>query len=188
MNVNDYTSRVREQLTAAAALGDERTQQVAQALSTTAESAVRLAILDAVAATASEVTAALFEASGGDASPGVSASLAGDEIRIAVSHPPVGADHSDSPEAGRADEGEATARISLRLSEALKEQIETAAAHAEVSVNAWLVRMASAAVGGGPRGGNWGGANWGGANWGGANWGGGPGGNSGGRVTGWVTG
>lgn len=192
MNVNEYTARVREQLLAAAALGDERTQQVAQALSTTAESAVRLAILDAVAATAGEVTAALFEASGGDASPGVSAGLVGDEIRISVSHPPLSAEPSEAPDPGRTDEGEATARISLRLSEALKAQIEAAAVQAEVSVNAWLVRMASAAVSSagnrsgwpGAAGGGWPGANWGGANWGSP----GSAGNAGGRITGWVTG
>ena len=44
-------------------------------------------------------------------------------------------------------------RINLRLSESLKGRIEEAACQAGLSVNAWLVRAAAAAVAGGPQGG-----------------------------------
>lgn len=192
MDLNDYTSRVHDQLLAAASLGDERTQQIAGTLGAALDSAVRLALLDAVAAVTDEVTAALFEASGGQSSPAVTAQLSGEDVRISVAAP-LGPDPEHGGDTNRAEEGEATARISLRLSEALKAQIEAAAAQAEVSVNTWLVRMAGNAVnesGSNPRGGGWSGwpgANWGGANWGGANWG-GAGPNASGRVTGWVTG
>jgi len=40
----------------------------------------------------------------------------------------------------------ATARISLRLSESLKAAIERAADRAELSVNSWLVRLATDAL------------------------------------------
>jgi len=51
-------------------------------------------------------------------------------------------------------EGEegAAARISFRLTEHLKGRIEEAAAQAGLSVNAWLVRAASAALESGDRG------------------------------------
>ena len=48
-------------------------------------------------------------------------------------------------------------RINLRLSESLKGRIEEAAGQAGLSVNAWLVRAAAAALEGGPAGGRDGG-------------------------------
>ena len=45
------------------------------------------------------------------------------------------------------DEGENDARISLRLPESLKAQIDTAARAAGISVNSWLLRAATAALG-----------------------------------------
>jgi hypothetical protein len=46
---------------------------------------------------------------------------------------------------------EATARVSFRLPEALKEQIDAAARRDGVSLNTWLLRAASAALTGGNR-------------------------------------
>jgi uncharacterized protein (DUF1778 family) len=45
-----------------------------------------------------------------------------------------------------AEDGDSNARISLRLPESLKSQIEQAAGRDGVSVNTWLVRAASSAV------------------------------------------
>jgi hypothetical protein len=45
-------------------------------------------------------------------------------------------------------------RINLRLSESLKGRVEEAAGQAGLSVNAWLVRAAAAALEGGPDSGN----------------------------------
>jgi HicB family len=50
------------------------------------------------------------------------------------------------PAATRVDDGDASARISLRLPESLKADIEMAAAREGVSVNTWLVRAAGAAL------------------------------------------
>jgi predicted HicB family RNase H-like nuclease len=44
-------------------------------------------------------------------------------------------------------EDDAMVRISLRLPENLKTRVEQAAARAGVSINTWLIRTASAAVG-----------------------------------------
>jgi hypothetical protein len=141
MQLDDYAATVREQLTAASALGDERTQQIAHALAGTVDSAVRLAVLDAVSAATAEVTDALAVV-GGTPTPMVSAHLDGSVLRIAVTSTAAERAEPVSP----ADEGDPTARISLRLSEALKAEVERAAARADISVNTWLVRAAAAAV------------------------------------------
>ena len=79
-----------------------------------------------------------------------------------------------------ADDGDASARISLRLSEALKADVEAAAGRDGLSVNSWLVRVATNAMAGGWPGGpgfrGWGRP--------------GPGGRSHNsqRITGWING
>ena len=143
MQLQPHLSQVQDQLRAAAALGDERTQQVAEALATAALPAVRLAVLNALAGAADEVTAALLDFPG---APVVTVRLDGDEVAVDV--------HATSPaveaEEPRRDDGEATARISLRLTEALKAEIDAAAEQDGVSVNTWLVRAAGAALRPGP--------------------------------------
>ncbi|MDQ1749349.1 MAG: hypothetical protein QOE71_405 [Pseudonocardiales bacterium] len=180
MEINDYADTVRDQLVAAASLGDERTQQIAATLAGTVESAVRLAVVEAISAAAREINSALFEASGGQPFPAVTVHLDREEIHVAVSHRP-----TEAEEAPRSDEGEATARISLRLSESLKSDIEQAASSADVSVNTWLVRAAAAGVSQGARHGQ----GWppGSASWPAGPWNAGPTRGSS-RITGWVTG
>src|SRR5579883_2619882 len=60
MQLQPIVDQVLAQLRAAAALGDERTRQVAEALAAAAEAAVRLAVLDAVTRAAGEITSTLF--------------------------------------------------------------------------------------------------------------------------------
>ena len=145
MQMQDFVEQVSEQLRAAAALGDERTQQIADSLAAAAVSAVRLAVLATASAVVADVSAAMFDVPGA-AGTVVSVHLDGDELRVAVTPPP------DAPpaDAGSADGGDSTARISLRLSEALKADVEQSAAHDGLSVNAWLVRAVGAAARGGP--------------------------------------
>lgn len=148
MQLQSYVEQVQSHLAAAAALGDETTRQTASALATAAEPAVRLAILSAASAAADEITAALLDAPG---SPAVSVRMDGEELRVDVRT----AEVPDAPTPAAApEEADASARISLRLSEALKAEIEVAARAATVSVNTWLVRAASAALAGpqSPRG------------------------------------
>ena len=133
MELHSHVAQVQEQLENAAALGDERTQQTAAALASAAAPALRLAILAAVSAAADEITAALLDAPG---APAVSVHLDGDDLRVEVR---VTAEQAATP----TDEGDASARISLRLSEALKADIESAARRESISVNSWLVRAAT---------------------------------------------
>lgn len=138
MHLYPYTAGVRAQLTAAAALGDESTRAIADALASAAEPAVRLAVLEAVSAAADEITESLLDAPG---SPAVSVRLDHDELRVEVRLAPV-AEATPAP----VDEGENDARISLRLPDALKGQIDAAARADGVSVNTWLLRAANSAL------------------------------------------
>ncbi|PZS35432.1 MAG: hypothetical protein DLM58_03755 [Pseudonocardiales bacterium] len=147
MHLDDYVVQVHDQLTAAAALGDERTQQIAHTVAAAATSAVRLAIMSALAAAADEITAALLDSPG---APSVAVRLDGDAVRVDV----VSGD--PQPAAARVDEGDASARISLRLPESLKADVEAAAGHDGVSVNTWLMRAAGAALSPGRSGPGWG--------------------------------
>ena len=139
MQLDAFLTQFQDQLNAAAALGDERTREVAASLANAATPAVRLAVLGALSAAADETTAALLDHPG---SPSVSARLDGDDVRIVVET----RDPGTAPTEQRADDGDASARISLRLSESLKSDIDEAAAHESVSVNTWLVRAATGAL------------------------------------------
>ena len=174
MELDAFTQHVHDQLTAAAALGDERTREIATALAATARSSVRLAILDALSAAAAEITDALYAGGDGGASPAVTVHLdAPDTVRFSVSGPP--SEPAEPMTPNRVEDGDATARISLRLSDSLKSDIEKAAAAADVSVNSWLVRAAASALRTGSGDGNWSGA-------------GHQYGRGAQRITGWVTG
>jgi HicB family len=137
MQLDDYVAQVHDQLIASASLGDERTQQIAHAVAAAATPAVRLAIMAALSAAADEITAALLDSPG---APGVAIRLDGDSVRVDL----VGGD--PEPAAARVDDGDASARISLRLPESLKADVEAAAGREGVSVNAWLVGAAGAAL------------------------------------------
>jgi uncharacterized protein (DUF1778 family) len=149
MQLSPHLAQVQDQLRAAAALGDERTQQVASALAEAALPAMRFALLGAVGNAADEITAALLDF---PASPAVSVRLDGDDVAVDVRS----TEPEPPAEEPRRDEGDTTARISLRLSDALKAEIDAAAERDGVSVNTWLVRAASVALRspvGTPRGG-----------------------------------
>ncbi|MEO6884772.1 MAG: toxin-antitoxin system HicB family antitoxin [Jatrophihabitantaceae bacterium] len=137
MHLDDYVRQVHEQLGATAALGDERTQQIAATLTAAAAPAVRLAIMAALGEAADEITAALLDSPGG---PTVSLRLDGDDVRVEV------VSGEPTPMGTRADDGDASARISLRLSEQLKADVEQAAGVEGLSVNTWLVRAAGNAL------------------------------------------
>jgi hypothetical protein len=137
MELDGHLVQVQNQLAATAALGDERTREVAEALMTAAVPAMRLAIQSALGAVAAEITVALLDSPG---APRVAVRLDGDEIRVDVT--------SGRPEAPapRPDDSDANARVSLRLPESLKADVEQAASRDGVSVNTWLVRATAAAL------------------------------------------
>jgi hypothetical protein len=147
MDLTSYVDNLRHELAVAAEAGGDDARALAERLTAPLDSAVRLVLLDALSAAAAEITR--------DLAPGsVDLRLRGREPSFVVTPPP--ADHSleepgpsaadvPPPVSPEGDEG-ATARISFRLAEYLKGRIEEAAAQAGLSVNAWLVRAAVAAL------------------------------------------
>jgi hypothetical protein len=148
MQLDEYVIQVQNQLAAAAALGDEQVQRIAATLSEAGASAVRLAVMAAVAEAADEFSALLLDF---PLSPAVSVRLEGDTLRTEVEATATNGTEAPPPQ----DDGEASARISLRLTDALKAQIDSAAARDGVSVNTWLVRAATATLSGPTHGPAW---------------------------------
>ena len=141
MDLTPYVENLRNEFAVAADAGGEDARAVAERLIVPLESAIRLTLLDALSAAADEMTREL--------APGSA------ELRLRGSQPefvvmPAPADEPVEPVTGgpalpEIDEGEMT-RINLRLPEPLKAAVEQAAARERLSVNAWLVRAAGAAL------------------------------------------
>ncbi|HEY0498839.1 MAG TPA: toxin-antitoxin system HicB family antitoxin [Kutzneria sp.] len=203
MDLTPYIATLREDLTTAAAAGDDHTRRTAAVLSAALEPAARLAIMNALSDLAAEVTATLDDHV-------VSLRLDGRDVQVVVT--PTTAP-SDEP---AADEAEPTtafdpngdiSRITVRLMEELKAKAEQAASAQGQSLNSFVAQAVQGALNNQRRGGhgrarNRGGQwwdenqNWGGHG-GGRGWPGwhdqGPdqrreGGHGGSRVSGWVEG
>src|SRR5215467_3096321 len=152
MELTSYVDSLRHELAVAADAGGEDARALAERLTAPLESAARLVLLEALSAAAAEITR--------DLAPGsVDLRLRGREPSFVVTPPPAEQPFDEAapaaadvapPATPEGEEG-AAARISFRLSEHLKGRIEEAAAQAGLSVNAWLVRAASAALESGDR-------------------------------------
>jgi len=141
MEITPYVAALRAELANAAELGGPEARALAERLTAPMESAFRLALLDALAAATDEITR--------DMTPGsVQVRLQDREPRFVVSLPP--AEEPPAPVEPLAppvvDDDSAVSRINLRLPDQLKGRIEQAASRASLSVNAWLVRAAAAAL------------------------------------------
>jgi hypothetical protein len=140
MDLTQYVENLRRELAVAADAGGEDARALAERLSAPLESAIRLMLLDALSAAADEITRELAPGS-------VELRLRAGQPDFAVTLAPADEPATDAPAPTQleADEG-ATARINLRLPEQLKAGIEQAASRERLSVNAWLVRVAAAAL------------------------------------------
>ncbi len=141
MNVEPYVESIRHQLEVAAETGGEEARALAERLAAPLDSAIRLAIQDALAAAADEITL--------DLAPGsVEIRLRGRDPEFVVSLPPVEGSEGDEGLAAAMPLGDDTtvARINLRLPDRLKSRVEEAADREGLSINAWLVRATAAAV------------------------------------------
>lgn len=149
MDLTTHVDNLRRELAVVAEAGGEDARALAERLTAPLASAIRLTLLDALSVAADEITR--------DLAPGsVELRLRGGEVAFAVSapavDPPVSVDQSFpaptpkmAAESG-SDEDGPVARINLRLPEHLKTHIEQAASMQGRSVNAWLVRAATAAL------------------------------------------
>jgi hypothetical protein len=141
MDLTTYTEKLRGELATAAEAGGEDARVLAARLTGPLESGIRLMLLDALSAAADEITR--------DLAPGaVELRLRSGEPEFVVtpapSEEPPERPHDAAP-LPEADEA-ATARINLRLPEALKAGVEQAASRERLSVNAWLVRAIAVAI------------------------------------------
>jgi hypothetical protein len=140
MELQPYVDAVRHELNLAAAAAGETAQDLADRLSAPLESALRLALLEALSAAAEEITRELAPRS-------VDVRLRGRDPEFIVSAPldePPSQDQ-DNVFAAQYDDDGGTWRVTLRLPEGLRSAVEAAARREGASLNAWLVRAAAVA-------------------------------------------
>lgn len=143
MDVTPYVTALREDLVSAAAAGDEQTQRTATLLAAAIEPAARLAVMNALADLAEEVTEAL------DGERTVELRLNGRQVKVVVTEP-AGTQPSDQPSTAPAtppigDAGDIS-RITLRLMEEIKGHAEQAANRQGVSLNSWIAQAVQGAL------------------------------------------
>jgi hypothetical protein len=159
MNLTVYSDMLRDELAVAAEAGGDEARALAERLTAPLESATRLVLLDVLSAAADEITREL--------APGaVELRLRGRDPSFVVTLPPdspapgepatpgpgqwAGGTPSTGPHpvrTGSADEDEGgTSRLNLRIPDTLKARVEEAARREGLSLNAWLVRAAAAAL------------------------------------------
>lgn len=143
MDLQSYVDGVRHELSVAAAAGGPDAEALAERLTAPLESAIRLALLEALSEAAEEITR--------DLAPGsVEVRLRGRDPEFTVSSGiDDGAELSYTPAfvAPESEDDGGTWRVTLRLPESLRAGVDAAARAEGLSVNAWLVRAAGAALG-----------------------------------------
>jgi hypothetical protein len=125
MQIDGHVQALREDLVRVAAVGDESTARAAELLAVALEASFARRLQEALAEAALELTGRLDEGS-------VEVRVAGPETELVY----VAETPAETTDAGDALD----ARITLRLSEALKTRVDAAAAASGVSVNTWLVQ------------------------------------------------
>jgi hypothetical protein len=133
MQLRGYVDRLQEDLEGLAGLGDDTVAEAARRLSTAIRGFAGLRLLDALSEAALEISAQL-------PSGHVEVRLSGQDPSLVYVEEP---EDTAAPPAG---DDTMSARITLRLPDALKSTIDTAAAREGVSVNTWVVRALTRAV------------------------------------------
>jgi HicB family len=132
MEMARFVQGLEADLAAVAAVGDEQTAAAAERLIQAIRGSAGLRLLDAIGEAALEISGQLPAGH-------VEVRLSGQDPSLVY----VGEPESEPEATG--DDG-LTARITLRLPEQLKGQIEAAAAREGISVNSWLVRALGRSV------------------------------------------
>ncbi len=129
MQMAHHLHAIQEDLAAAAALAaDEPTAEAARRLSQALGSSLHLRLLDIVSEAAAELSAAV---------PGrIDVRLSGRDPDLVY----VEEEEEPAPAASTSGEDTLSARITLRLPESLKLQVELAASGENASVNSWIIR------------------------------------------------
>ena len=140
MELSPYVEGLRRELASLTRFAPDEVTKLAEQLADALDSSVRLTLLEVLSAAAAEITERL------DATViDVRLSSGEPDFVITAVHP-----RHDEPSPGSSQEPAAdetgTARVTLRLSEALKAKIEAQAASSGLSVNAWLAHAAIRAL------------------------------------------
>ncbi|WP_116040893.1 toxin-antitoxin system HicB family antitoxin [Amycolatopsis palatopharyngis] len=148
MDLTPYIDNLRDDLATAASAGDEQTRRAATTLAAALEPAARLAMMNALADLAAEVTAHLPQHV-------VDVRLDGRDVRVVVT----GTGERAEPEPGDGGppppptppspppvDGGDISRITLRLFEQIKGQAEQAAAAQGVSLNTFVSQAVQGAL------------------------------------------
>jgi len=144
MDLQPYVDGVRHELSVAAAAGGPDAEALAERLTAPLESAIRLALLEALSEAAEQITR--------DLAPGsVEVRLRGRDPEFAVSPGIDEAAEGPAVVGPESDDDGGTWRVTLRLPEHLRAGVDAAARGDGLSVNAWLVRAVTGALGGSRR-------------------------------------
>jgi hypothetical protein len=138
MNLSPYLDTLRRELVASAAPGGADVHHAADLLTGALDAAARLTMLELLSDAAAEITTRLGIAS-------VDVRLHGRDADFLVTELSMAEEEAPAPVAPPVDGGD-LARITLRLPEPVKEQLERAASAEGISVNSWLVRAIVAAL------------------------------------------
>jgi hypothetical protein len=133
MEITIHVDAIRSDLAAAASLGDQAVAEAGRRLADAVEPAVRLRLFDILGQAALSLNSQLPDGH-------IEVRLAGRDPELVF----VGEPGEEAPAPSPGDD--LSARITLRLPEALKTQLEAAAAREGVSANAWIVRALSRAL------------------------------------------
>jgi hypothetical protein len=148
MELDPYVEEIQRHVALAAEAGGDDARALAGRLMAPLDAAIRLALQNALADAADQITVELAPGS-------VELRVRGRELAFVVTPAPVDLPPDERPDDDESsigaldappDDDGATARINVRMPEHLKTRIEQAAAAQHLSVNAWLVRAAGAAV------------------------------------------
>jgi hypothetical protein len=132
MDLTPYLVTLQEDLETAAAPGGVDTTLLSRALTASA----RLVLLEALSDAAAEITSRL-------AATSVEVRLRGRDADLVVTE----AAPEPAPAAAQVSMDGDLTRLTLRMPETLKDRVESTAAAEGLSVNAWLVRAVSTALG-----------------------------------------
>lgn len=148
MQIDEYVTALQEGLAKATLLAPEEVRRTAELIGEVLEPEARLALTRLASDLAEEITAELEAAVVEIHIRGGEPTVVIEQTEVAPAAPPI----PQPPEAPEppatpspADEG-GTARLTLRLPESLKAQIERAAAAEGRSTNTWLVQAAQQAL------------------------------------------
>ena len=145
MELSPYVTAVAEDLDRATALADAPTREVAARVATSLEPAIRLALVQALSDAAAAITADLDDAVVAVRMEGRDPVLDVRQLPPAAGEPSPAAPQTSSPDPDEDDDG-GTARVTVRLPEALKRRAESHAGAADQSLNTWIVHTLRRAV------------------------------------------